>query len=245
MMISKVSAYFRGDLTRNTMRFILLPLIFASHFGILALAISLYPDSYDWRYLSISKLLYPVTNPQFHYIASFSIVATAVLVTPFAGYIRRRLRGAAPQAATVGAALYFGGCVCLTLAGLIASHPQHGSAHLPQLHNMLARVSVIGIGLGIVVFTVCATIGYFRPKSASAWRSRGLVVSWNLCTLPAILVTATWLVIRTFVNRSTPAYHAIASSPLWKIGFWEWIGSVVIIAFLVCAASFLPERDSA
>ena len=224
------------------MRFILLPLIFASHFGILALAVSLYPDRYDWRYLSISKLLYPVTNPRFHYIASFSVAATGVLVAPFAGYIGRRLRGAAPRAATVGAALFFGGCVCLPLAALIASHPLHGTARLPQLHNTLARIAVIGIGLGIVVFNACATIGYFRRRPENTFPSRRLLVSWNLCTLPAILVTATWLAIRAFVNRSTPAYHAIASTPVWKLGFWEWIGSAAVFGFLAVAAWVLPDE---
>ncbi|HVM59955.1 MAG TPA: hypothetical protein VMV72_03730 [Verrucomicrobiae bacterium] len=245
MILPKIHRYFGGDLTRNTVRFILLPLIFVSYFGILALAAALYPDTYDWRYLSISKLLYPLTNPRFHYIASASVAATGLLMAPFAGYIRRRLGGAAPRASAVGAALFFGGCLCLTLAGLIASHPLHGTARFPQLHNLLARISVIGIGLGIVTFNVCATIGYCRAAPGTALHPRRLILSWNLLTLPIILITLTWLAIRISVNRSTPAYHTIAATALWKVGFWEWIGSIVVFAFLVYAVLLLPEHDPA
>ena len=107
MIPTKVLHFLRGDLTRKTMLFVLVPLILASHFGILVVAVWLYPKSYDWRYTSISQLLYPRNNPEFHAIASVSVALSGVLMLPFAGYIRRRLRGAAPTAATAGAALFF------------------------------------------------------------------------------------------------------------------------------------------
>ena len=244
MIHSKVLNYLRGDLTKKTMLLVLLPLILISHFGILGLAVWLYPEPYDWRYLSISKLLYPRTNPEFHYVASISVAVSGVLLIPFAGYIRRRLRGAAPTVAVVGAVVFFGGCICLTLAGLIASHPAHGTSRLPKLHEILARFSVIGIALGMVAFNACGTQAYFRPSSGKTPPRRGLVVSWNLLTLPAVVITAAWLVIRVFLKRSGPTHHAIVSSAAWHLGFWEWIGSVAIIAFLVCAVLFLPEHDS-
>lgn len=244
MILPKVFRFLRGEFTRNAMRCVLLPLVFVSHFGMLALAAWLYPGAYDWRYLSISKLLYPVTNPEFHYIASIGIALTGVLMIPFAGYIHRRLHSASPKTATVGSLVFFGGCICLTLAGVIASHPAHGTARLPQLHNTLARISVIGLGLGMVLFSASATIGYFRATPGKKRHRRSLLVSWNVLTWPVILATLSWLAIRIFVKRSTPAYHAIATSAAWKVGFWEWIGSVVAFTFLICAVLFLPEHDS-
>ncbi len=70
------------------------------------------------------------------------------------------------------------------------------------------------------------------------------MVSWNLLTLPAVLITVAWLVIRIFLKQSGPAHHAIVTSAAWHLGFWEWIGSRRDIAFLVCAVLLLPERDS-
>jgi hypothetical protein len=244
MILSKLPCYLRGDLTRKTILAVLLPLIFLSYFGVLGLAVLLYPDSYDWRYLSISKLLYPLTNPQFHSVAAFSVAVTGVLMLPFAGYIRRRLHGVFPRMAAVGATLFFAGCLCLTLAGLIASHPAHGTARFPKLHEILARVSVVSIGLGMAMFDTCATKGYFRAAPGNALHRRGLLISWNLLTLPMILVAVSWLVIRAFVKRTAPAYHTIATSAAWHVGFWEWPGSVVVFAFLVCSVLFLPEPDS-
>jgi hypothetical protein len=243
MMLPKVLSFVRGDLSRKTMLFVVLPLILISHYGVLGLAIWLYPEPYDWRYISISRLLYPRNNPTFYYVASISVVVSGVLMIPFAGYIRRRLRGASPVSGTVGAALYFVGCICLIPAGLIASHPAHGTSSLPKLHEMLARVSVIGIALGILVFNACATRAYFHRADGNAPHRRSLIVSWNLFTLPALLITLAWLVIRVLLKRG-PTRHAIATSPFWHLGFWEWIGSVAIIGFLMCAVLFLPERGT-
>jgi hypothetical protein len=243
MMLSKVSSFVRGDLTRKTMLFVVLPLILISHYGVLGLAIWLYPQPYDWRYTSISQLLYPRNNPTFYYVASISVVASAVLMIPSAGYIRRRLRGASQVSGWIGAVLYFGGCICMVLSGLIASHPAHGTSRFPKLHEILARVSVIGIALGILVFNACATRAYFRRADGKVPHRRSLIVSWNLLTLPALLITLAWLVIRVLLKRG-PTRHAIATSPFWHLGFWEWIGSVAIIGFLMCAVLFLPEHGT-
>jgi hypothetical protein len=244
MTYRNVPSYLHGDLTRKTMLFILVPLILISYFGILGLAVWLYPESYDWRYISISKLLYPRNNPEFHYIASIGVALTGVLMIPFAGYIHRRLRRTAPAVATFGTLLFFGGCICLTLAGLIASHPAHGVSRLPKLHEILARISVIGIGVGTLMFTVCATRGYFRPNTGRPPYRRGLVISWNLLTMPALLIIVAWLLIRIFLKKSAPAHHVIVTSAAWNLGFWEWIGSVAVVAFLASAALFLPENNS-
>jgi len=244
MMPPKVLNFLRGDLTRKTMLFVLVPLILASHFGILVVAVWLYPKSYDWRYTSISQLLYPRNNPEFHAMASVSVALSGVLMLPFAGYIRRRLRGAAPTAATAGAVLFFAGCICLTLSGLIVSHPAQGTSPFPKLHETLARISVIGIGTGILVFNACATRGYFQATPGQPLRRRRLLVSWNLLTLPAIPIVVTWLVIRICLKKSGPTHHAIATSAAWHLGFWEWIGSAAIVLFLVCAALFLPRNNS-
>jgi len=244
MIPPKVLNYLRGDLTRKTMLFVLLPLFFASYFGILAVAVFMYPDPYDWRFNSISKLLYPRNNPDFYYIASGSIALSGVLLLPFAGYIRQRLRNAAPTAATVAAVLFFAGCICLTLSGLIPSHPAHGISRLPKLHETLARISVIGMGVGMIAFDVCATITYFQVKPGHPLHRRSLLVSWNLLIFPAVLVTVAWIAIRIFMKRSGPAHHALVASAFWHLGFWEWIGAATGFLFLLCAALFLPKTNS-
>ena len=84
--------FFSSNLTRRTLLFVLIPLIFLSYFGSLASAIFLSPMAYDWRYSVISHLISPRNNPKFHAVASFGIAITGLLIIPFAGYINRRLR---------------------------------------------------------------------------------------------------------------------------------------------------------
>jgi hypothetical protein len=242
MILTKTLNFLCGDLTRRTMLLVLVPLILASYFGILCVASLLSPESYDWRYNSISQLLYARDNPEFHYIASISVAGFGVLMIPFAGYIRRRLRGAAPTASMAGAVVFFAGCICLTLAGLITSHPAHGMTRFPKLHDILARLSAINIGVGMVVFNVCGTKGYFRPKPGKPLHQRSLLVSWNLLTLPLVFIVVTWLVIRTYLKQSGPTYHAVVTSAAWKVGLWEWIGLPVVFLFLFCAVLFLPKK---
>ncbi len=72
----------------------LIPAIFVIYFGSLTATIRFSPGVYDWRYRSISWLLYPCNDPSFHFIASLAVAATGLLMVPFVAYIRARLRGA-------------------------------------------------------------------------------------------------------------------------------------------------------
>ncbi len=240
----KILDFLRGNLKRRTMLFVMVPLTLASYFGMMGIAASLYPESYDWRFNSMSMLLYPHDNPEFHYGASICVAVCGVSMIPFAGYIRRRLRGIAPIAATIGAVAFFAGSVCLALAGLITSHPAQGISSFPRLHDQLARFSAICIGVGMVLFNACGTKWHFRPKPGKPPCRRSLLVSWNLLTLPPLLIVIAWLVIRRYVKQSGPTYHAIVTSAAWQVGFWEWIGYPVVFLFLICAVLFLPENSS-
>lgn len=210
----------------------------------MGIAALLYPEFYDWRFNSMSRLLYAQDNPEFHHIVSFFVAFSGVLMIPFAGYIRRRLQSTASTAATIGAVVFCTGCICLTLAGLITSHPAHGISLFPRLHDKLARLSAIGIVAGVVLFNTCATTGYLRPKPGKPLLRQSLLVSWNLLTLPFVLIVISWLIISTCMDQTGPVYHIIVTSAVWQVGFWEWIGFPVVFLFLVCAVLFLPENPA-
>jgi len=175
-------------------------------------------------------------------IATVSIALSSVLMLPFPGYVRRRLRPAAPRTATLAAVLLFLGCICLTFAGLITSHPVLGKSPLPRLHDILARVSVIAIAAGMLLFNAIATTARLRKKPVQPLPSRSLLVAWNLLTLPVLPITVTWLLIRLYLKLSGHTHHAIVHSLAWNLGFWEWIGSALIFLFLLAAALFLPQN---
>jgi hypothetical protein len=241
---SKLSKWLSGDVRRRTLLFVFWPLVVTSYFGVLALAVALYPATYDWRTMSISKLLYPRNNPQFHFVAAGGIAATGLLMVPFAGYIRRRLRTQAPVGAAVGAVLFAGGCICLIFSGLISSHPLHGSSAVPKLHEQLARAAGFGIGVGLILFDACAIKGYFKPATGTKRSPPSVLVCWSLLTLPTILVLVLRLVKSAHIAALDPFYQAWQRSAAWHLGFWEWVGSAAVILFLFFAAWLLPERPA-
>src|SRR5438034_11756974 len=81
----------RDVLYRKAVLSALLALIFLSFFGTLGLSAWMFPRNYDWRYRVISNLLSPRDNPSHHWLPACGIVFAAVLMLPFARYLRRNL----------------------------------------------------------------------------------------------------------------------------------------------------------
>jgi hypothetical protein len=217
---------------------VVVPLIGIFYFGSLAVAVALFPNGYDWRVMSISKLLYPLVNPQYHYIPAVGIGLSGVLMLPFAGYIRRGL-GADSTMARAGAAFFFAGAVCLILASAINSHPAEGRATVPRLHEALGRVAGIGLGLGMLLFELAA-LRRWRGNSGEVL-SRRLVIWWSWLTWPGIVVMAFVLVLRIHLPVLEPVARALKHTPAWNLGSWEWVGSAAVFGFLLVAAWYLPE----
>ena len=228
-----------GKLSRRTLLFVLIPLIFVCYFGTLITAIWLFPAAYNWRHKSISKLLYPQNNPEFHFIPSFGIAVTGLLMIPFAGYVGRRFRAVSSTAASIGAGALAASAVCLILAGLIVTHTSGGASALPSLHEIFARTSAFAIGASMLAFYGCELKVYF-----SRGGGRTLLVSWTILTLPAVfLVVLRFLADAQFEwSNSNSIYLALKSPALWHLGFWEWIGSGAVFLFLLSAPLLLPER---
>jgi hypothetical protein len=232
--------FFAGDLSRRTMLFVIIPLIVIFFFGSLAVAVALLPQAYDWRMKSISQLLYPRVNPQFHFIPATGIALAGMLLLPFAGYIKRRL-GIDSPVVRAGSAFFAGGAICVILASLINSHPLHGRATIPQLHEVLGRVGGIGLAVGMLTFEFYALWRFCR--TGDGLLSRRLIFWWSVITWPAIVLFVFRLIIGAHFQVLESFTRSLKQSALWHLGFWEWIGSVLVIMFLVVSAWFLPKTD--
>jgi hypothetical protein len=242
IVVSFCSLCLSGNLTRRTLLWVVIPLMFVSYFGMLSLAIALSPGTYDWCSMSISRLLYPRANPTFHFVASGGFVATGLLMIPFVGYIHRRLRVACPVASRVGAAVFASGIIFLILTALISSHPLHARSTVPKLHDILAHIAGLGLGAGLAVFNACGVKGCFNPGAGKRIYKSSLIVGWNLITVPSILIVIVMLGMRARFHWLDPIYQTLQSSVVWHLGFWEWIGSSAVFLFLACSAAFLPEH---
>jgi hypothetical protein len=232
--------FFAGDVSRRTMLLVVIPLIVIFFFGSLGVAVALLPQSYDWRMKSISQLLYPQVNPQFHFIPATGIALAGLFLLPFAGYIKRRL-GIDSPVVRAGSAFFASGAVCVILASLINSHPLHGRATIPQLHEVLGRVGGIGLAVGMLTFEF---YGLWRCCSGKGGLlSYRLIFWWSAITWPAVILLVFRFIIGAHFKFLESFTRSLKQSAVWHLGFWEWIGSVLVIMFLVVSAWFLPTTD--
>jgi hypothetical protein len=246
LIIYQAVRFCSGNLRRSTLLFVLIPVIAISYFGTLALAILLFPESYDWRYRVISSLISPRYNPAFHWIPSFGIALAGLSMIPFAGYIRRHLQPAAPLTAGLGGGAFAAGTVALVLAGFIVSPHLHGPAGGLRIHEMLGRTAALGIGLGMVLFCWCLLKGQFLAPAEKRLYPLTLLGSWTLLALPPVvglgLSEGLLLMARTQSIWSRAIYSGFRNSLAWHLGFWEWVGSAAVFLFLLSSALLLPER---
>jgi hypothetical protein len=229
---SYMTDFCSGRLRRRTLLRICFPLILASYFGSLALAIWLYPGPFDWRTKAMSKLLYPENNPHFHAIGSVGIATAGVLMLPFAGYIGRRLRDICPVAAEFGALTFGAGAISLILGALVVLQPYH---------EVFARSAGICVGVSILVFYLCAIKGLSTPSKERNARRR-MFLAWSLIVLPALLIVLLRLLTGVHFRWSNTVYRALENRSLWHLGFWEWIISAAVFLFMFVAALILPEN---
>jgi hypothetical protein len=227
---------------RRSLLNLLLPAIFVIFFGGLSTAVKLSPRAYDWRRQSISWLLYPYNDPNFHVIASLAVAATGLLMVPCAAYIRAQLTSTSMTFTNLGALLLSLGAVLLILAGLIVSHPYTGTASFPRLHETLARGAALALGMGMVMLWLSAIRIWFTSRLDWALHLRALLIAWTLLIAPAIAVVSLRLLARAERGRSSGMLGAIANRHLWHLGFWEWTGAGAVFLFLLSSALFLPER---
>ncbi len=228
--------------SKRALLFIDLPLIGFLYFGILAAAAHYSAHVYNWRTTAISKLLYPAYDPAFHLVASLGVALAGLLILPFVAYIRRKLTRASGVAAGVGALALAAGAIGLALAGLIVCHPAQGTAAFPKLHEILARTAAVALGIGMVVLCGCAARECsVAPANDREWHR--LVIAWTLITLPLLLVVILGAAAAAHLHWSNPIYQLLRSRDLWRLGFWEWLGSAAVYLFLASAALFLPDPD--
>src|SRR5947208_15099510 len=126
-------------LYRKSTLAVLLGLIFFSFFGTLTASAWMFPRNYDWRYRVISNLLSPRDNPSHHWLPACGIVFAAVLMLPFARYLRRNLEIASPRAARVTSGALVAGLIALVCACFIVPQDVHDVFGVSRIHEFVAR----------------------------------------------------------------------------------------------------------
>jgi hypothetical protein len=82
--------------------------------------------------------------------------------------------------------------------------------------------------------------GFFRKKSLST----ALAPSWLVLTVtPLAAIAGSQILLWTARSRASfsgPIQRALRHSPVWHLGFWEWLGATAFCLFLIAGGCFLP-----
>jgi len=207
----------------------------------LLMAYQRYPSEYDWRYMSISNLVYTDRNPAGYRWAWGGLMLCALGGLWWTTVLARNRRraGARRQPPGIWAlGLGYAFMVCALLPQRILG--------VPKGHEILALSAFFGICIGIVQLTLMAADRGFRLRSGTL-PGRPRVYAALLAgfaVLPILLAG----IAPAYVSYAHPdwpwvglAWRARGVPVFLSFAFWEWITCAVFSAYTVglCLATNL------
>ena len=207
----------------------------------LYLASRRYPSEYDWRYMTVSSLLYPDRDPRGYTWAWCGLIVCALGGLCWVSALARGSEWRSKQMRPGICALALGfACMvgCAVWPGRLL--------HLPRGHDLLALLAFIGICVGTVHLAYERVEQHLRERRAAprpaARLCAALVAAGAL--LPILLEAITqadvadafphlpWVGLE-WRARGVPMYLSFA--------FWEWITCAVFSAYIVALSAAPPQ----
>jgi hypothetical protein len=190
-----------------------------------------YPTEFDWRYMSISNLLYPDRNPDGYQWAWGGLMLCALGGLCWTTVLFRDRRPGGTGRRPVGIWALLAGYVCMVFA-LVPERV----LRVPKGHELLALMAFFGQCVGIVQLTFRATEQSLRLRSrpfpGAPWLYAGLLAGAALFPIllaglaPAYVSYALpelrWVGLE-WRSRGVPIYLSFT--------FWEWITCVVFSVY--------------
>jgi hypothetical protein len=234
--------YAAGSVSRSLLLTRLLPLSFITLFSTLFVAAQQFPEEYDWRRRVISHLISPRHNPEGYLLPSLGLAVAALLSLPVAGYAEHRLHRVAPNLSRwAGLGLGIGILLMVTVPLPFNVEWMPSSVH--WVHEALARTAAVAIVVGMICCTLCGLNDRFRGEKTL---SRTMVATWtSLALLPfvcGILAGILKICRRAGMEWAMELRLQLKPTMVWQLAFWEWVGVVAFILFMLVSAMLLPAR---
>jgi hypothetical protein len=198
----------------------------------LGMAARSYPSEYDWRYMTISSLLYQDRNPH-----GYGWGRAGLVICGICGlyWVLRDVRGQGLGASSLAA-----GYGCMAICGLLLS-PLLG---IPKLHEVLALTAFIALSVGVTRLSGAALLRRMHAGRAGRHRAYALAVA-SLPLLPVVLTAAAQAyAARTHLPWVSLAWRARGLPVYWSFAFWEWLACAIYTAFLLWLALGARTSDS-
>jgi hypothetical protein len=192
----------------------------------------LYPSDYDWRYMTISSLLYSDRNPDGYRWAWGGVALCGLGGLCWVSAVVWSRRLAHTASSPVGISAMGVGYICMVFCALLPPRV----FHIPRSHDILALAAFVGVCIGTVLLT------YHRVVRSLQRRAHGLsgrpwlygCVIAGAALLPIMLVSIT----QAYVSRALPQLPWVGLE--WRergipaylsFAFWEWVTCVVFSAY--------------
>jgi hypothetical protein len=181
----------------------------------LGLAAHSYPSEYDWRYMTISSLLYQDRNPHGYGWGRAGLVICGVCGL---WWVLRSVRRQGFTTASLAA-----GYLSMALCALLPS-PLLG---IPRPHELLALMAFIAVCIGVSRLSFAV-----NARRTTGRRISALVSCLPL--LPILLAAAA----QTYATRAhlpwvSLAWRARGIPPYWSFACWEWLACAIYSALLL------------
>jgi hypothetical protein len=221
-----------------------------------------FPSEFDWRYMTLSRLLSPRDNPAGYHWAVAAIEGCGLAIALWSSLlvaltrnssatrsrgspwsIRRGERFHAPQ----GIRILQWGSIAMMASALVPLH----MARLPKLHELLTIVAFLGLCLGLVRITqprihrrANSRIG---PQQGGQARPTSLISAFSSGALAAPVALAG--LAQAYIFFARPDLHWVGL--VWRtrgvpvylsFAFWEWLTCGVLTLYLLACGAIEPRN---
>jgi hypothetical protein len=208
------------------------PVGIVAFWGGLWMAARRYPSEYDWRYMTISSLVYPDRNPDGYWWAWGGIALCGLGGLCWVAGLVRKTGSSDTADRPVGVWVVGLGYLCMVCCALLPAR----LLRIPRSHDLLALSAFIGLCIGTVQLTYQAVERSLRLRARSFPGSPRIIagVLAGGALLPLLLVSAT----QAYVSHVLPQlpwvgleWRARGVPVYLSFAFWEWITCVVFSAY--------------
>jgi hypothetical protein len=192
-----------------------------------------YPGGYDWRYQTISVLLYSDRNPHGYFWAWAGLELCGLFGIAWTADRRRGFEGATAGAGSSmrGLRLLRAGFVCICCAVL----PDR-LLPVPKGHEILAILAFLAICIGVMQRIFLAQHGRraYRRRRIVARLGASLRAGVPLVPLALAGITQTYLALgRPNVPWVSPSWRTLRIPLYLSFAVWEWVSCAMLSACLL------------
>lgn len=200
--------------------------------GGMLLAARGYPAEYDWRFITISSLLYPDRNPSGYLWAWGGIGLCGLAGLHWTAELVPRGKQPGVTERPIGVWALGVGYLCMMCCAWLPGW----LLPIPKAHELLALAAFIGICVGLVYSTFNAVAAGARPGNQLGNPRFNAVMLAGLALSPLVLASLA----QAYVSYALPslpwvslAWRARGIPVYLSFAFWEWVTCAVFSVYML------------